>query len=93
MTFINLHKSYGQTHVLKGIDFTVQEGEVVAIIGPSGSGKTTLLRSLNSLDIPDKGELTVGEAAIQFERYHKKRSFKTKAAIFHGISALSLVSK
>lgn len=69
---INLHKSYGSTHVLKGIDFTVQEGEVVAIIGPSGSGKTTLLRSLNSLDIPDKGTLTVGEATIQFEQYRKK---------------------
>lgn len=75
---INLHKSYGPTHVLKGIDFTVQEGEVVAIIGPSGSGKTTLLRSLNSLDIPDKGTLTVGEATIQFEQYRKKDLLKLR---------------
>ncbi len=74
----NLHKSYGSTHVLKGIDFTVQEGEVVAIIGPSGSGKTTLLRSLNSLDIPDKGTLTVGEATIQFEQYRKKDLLKLR---------------
>ncbi|KIL15544.1 hypothetical protein B4129_2449 [Bacillus safensis] len=64
--------------MLKGIDFSVQEGEVVAIIGPSGSGKTTLLRSLNSLDIPDKGELTVGEATIQFEQYHKKDLLKLR---------------
>ncbi|WP_412855477.1 amino acid ABC transporter ATP-binding protein [Bacillus sp. 179-C3.3 HS] len=74
----NLHKSYGQTQVLKGIDFTVQEGEVVAIIGPSGSGKTTLLRSLNSLEIPDKGELTIGDATIQFEDYHKKDLIKLR---------------
>lgn len=64
----NLHKSYGQTHVLKGIDFTVQEGEVVAMIEPSGSGKTTLLRDLNSLDIPDKEELKVGEAFAFLEK-------------------------
>ncbi|OLP65470.1 putative amino-acid import ATP-binding protein YxeO [Bacillus pumilus] len=74
----NLHKSYGQTQVLKGIDLTVQEGEVVAIIGPSGSGKTTLLRSLNSLDIPDKGKLTVGEATVQFEQCHKKDLLKLR---------------
>ena len=44
-----LHKSFGDNEVLKGIDFEVRRGEVVALIGPSGSGKTTVLRSLNSL--------------------------------------------
>ncbi|MFB8735260.1 hypothetical protein ACEQPO_19965 [Bacillus sp. SL00103] len=47
--------------MLKGIDFTVQEGEVVAIIGPERIRKPHFFRGLNSLDIPDKGELTVGE--------------------------------
>ena len=45
----NLRKQFGQREVLKGIDFQVDQGEVVVIIGPSGSGKTTLLRNLNFL--------------------------------------------
>jgi cystine transport system ATP-binding protein len=52
-------KFHGQT-VLHGIDLQVNAGEVVAIIGPSGSGKTTLLRSINLLEIPDSGTITVG---------------------------------
>lgn len=51
----NLHKHFGDLHVLKGIDMTVAEGEVVVIIGPSGSGKSTLLRCLNFLEMPDEG--------------------------------------
>jgi cystine transport system ATP-binding protein len=53
-----LHKSFGDNEVLKGIDFEVRRGEVVALIGPSGSGKTTVLRSLNSLSVPDGGTVT-----------------------------------
>jgi polar amino acid transport system ATP-binding protein len=55
----NLHKSYGRTEVLKGIDLTVQRGEVVTIIGPSGSGKSTLLSCINFLEPFDQGEVTV----------------------------------
>ncbi|GAA3017043.1 amino acid ABC transporter ATP-binding protein [Tetragenococcus solitarius] len=53
----NLHKSFGNNEVLKGIDLTVQSGEVVVIIGPSGSGKSTFLRCLNLLEQPTKGTL------------------------------------
>ncbi|MBN3751427.1 amino acid ABC transporter permease/ATP-binding protein [Paraburkholderia sp. Tr-20389] len=52
-----IHKRYGQHEVLKGIDLTVQAGEVVSIIGPSGSGKTSLIRTLNGLETLDDGEV------------------------------------
>jgi polar amino acid transport system ATP-binding protein len=57
----NITKSFENTEVLKGIDFTLEKGEVLAIIGSSGSGKTTLLRCLNYLETPDSGTITVGE--------------------------------
>ena len=53
----NLHKTFDGTEVLKGIDLSVEKGDVVAILGPSGSGKTTLLRCLNFLEQADEGEL------------------------------------
>lgn len=66
----NLHKSFGDVHVLKGIDLNIKEKEVVAIIGPSGSGKSTLLRCMNYLEEPTQGMVSVdgilldGEANI-----------------------------
>jgi polar amino acid transport system ATP-binding protein len=55
----DLHKSFGENEVLKGIDLTVQQGEVVCVIGPSGSGKSTLLRCVNLLEKPTKGSVTL----------------------------------
>ncbi len=54
-----LHKYFGENQVLKGIDFHVDEGEVVCVIGPSGSGKSTLLRCVNRLEEPTKGQIIV----------------------------------
>lgn len=53
----NLHKSYDKLEVLKGINFTINDGDVVAILGPSGSGKTTVLRCMNFLVKADKGSI------------------------------------
>jgi polar amino acid transport system ATP-binding protein len=54
-----LHKSFGDLDVLRGIDLTVQAGEVVCVIGPSGSGKSTLLRCVNLLEAPTSGQVVV----------------------------------
>ena len=66
----NIQKSFNGHHVLKGIDFEINKGEVVAILGPSGSGKTTFLRCLNLLERPEKGVLafTDGSLTIDFSK-------------------------
>lgn len=62
----NIHKAYGQHHVLKGINLTVSQGEVISIIGPSGSGKTSLIRTVNALESIDRGEIILfGEPYIE----------------------------
>lgn len=53
----NLHKSFGENQVLRGIDVSIQKGEVVVVIGPSGSGKSTFLRCLNLLEPPTDGQV------------------------------------
>ena len=58
---IDVHKSFGKLEVLKGIDLTVAEHEVVCLIGASGSGKSTLLRCVNLLERIDAGGIMVGE--------------------------------
>ncbi len=79
----NIHKSFGpESHILRGIDFSLEKGESVAIIGSSGSGKTTLLRCINFLETPDQGSIRVnGElifdaadpATMQESEIRKKR--------------------
>ena len=56
---VNLHKSFGQLQVLKGVNFSVASSEVVCVIGPSGSGKSTLLRCINQLETADSGHVYI----------------------------------
>ena len=60
LTVRGIRKKFGNTEVLKGIDLSLNKGDVLAIIGSSGSGKTTLLRCLNFLETPDEGSISVG---------------------------------
>lgn len=68
----NVHKKFGENEVLKGIDLSVQKGDVIAILGPSGSGKTTFLRCLNFLEKADEGILTFNGEEFSLPKISKK---------------------
>ncbi len=68
----DIHKSFGNLHVLKGIDLTVNKGDVIAILGPSGSGKTTLLRCMNYLETADAGTLIFKDQSYDLSNTSKK---------------------
>ena len=69
----DIHKNFGKTKVLKGVDLNVSEKDIVVIIGPSGSGKSTLLRVINELEKPNKGQIIFeGKAVTNIDEYRKK---------------------
>src|SRR5579864_3665601 len=64
----NIHKSFGEHHVLKGISLDAHEGDVISILGASGSGKSTFLRCLNLLETPDDGSVSLAGEELQMKR-------------------------
>ncbi|MHA7131374.1 ABC transporter ATP-binding protein [Algoriphagus namhaensis] len=60
----DIHKSYGNLHVLKGVELEIHEKEIVSIVGSSGAGKSTLLHILGTLDLPDSGTVSMGEVNL-----------------------------
>ena len=68
LTLHNIHKQFGSVEVLKGISLEAKQGDVISLIGASGSGKSTLLRCANLLEIPDQGDITLGDTLIQLKR-------------------------
>jgi lipoprotein-releasing system ATP-binding protein len=74
----NIHKSFGELEVLKGVDLHVSTGEIVSIVGPSGAGKTTLLQILGTLDKPNNGNVLVN--GINFNKLSEKElaAFRNK---------------
>lgn len=68
----NLHKKFGKNQVLSGVDLTINEGGIFAVLGPNGSGKTTLIKSVLGMVIPNKGNITV-----QGENIKKKLRLQT----------------
>ncbi|AZU60335.1 amino acid ABC transporter ATP-binding protein [Neobacillus mesonae] len=69
----NIHKSFGQNEILKGVDLTIAKGDVVVILGPSGSGKTTLLRCINFLEKADQGHANFGDTEVNLHTATKKQ--------------------
>lgn len=72
LTIHNLTKKFGDNQVLKGVDLSVDKGDVIAIIGQSGGGKTTLLRCINFLETADSGEMEFDGEHFQLDRISKK---------------------
>ncbi len=71
----DIHKRFGANEVLKGIDITVDKGDVVVILGPSGSGKTTLLRCINFLEHADRGRIRLGDIDLDFKAATKRQIY------------------
>ena len=79
----DLHKSFGKLHVLKGIDFTAEQGEVVVIIGPSGMGKSTFLRCLNCIEFPEQGSIEIDGVILNVQKKNEKqiRALRQKSSM------------
>ncbi|MBR1855619.1 MAG: amino acid ABC transporter ATP-binding protein [Oribacterium sp.] len=74
----NVHKSFGDNEILKGVDLSVNKGDIIVILGPSGSGKTTLLRSINFLERADKGTIDFGDIHTSLLKANKKDVYKIR---------------
>jgi len=73
---INIHKTFGQLHVLKGVDLHVQKGEIVSIVGKSGAGKSTLLHILGTLDRTDSGQIIINGEDVSKLSQKKLSAFR-----------------
>ena len=72
LAITNIHKSFGGLDILKGVDITINKGDVVVILGPSGSGKTTLLRCINFLEKADQGRAIFDDIEVDLKSASKK---------------------
>ena len=86
----DIHKELNGLHAVKGVDLTVEDGEVLCIIGPSGSGKSTLLRCLNMLETPDSGEVEVDGVRVTTENLAQMRA--RMAMVFQNFNLFSHIS-
>ncbi len=81
--FKNIHKKYGKLHVLKGVDFSIKDSGIIAILGPNGSGKTTLMKSFLGMVIPTKGEIFLNGKSTKNEwKYREQIAYLPQIANF-----------
>jgi lipoprotein-releasing system ATP-binding protein len=78
ITASNINKSYGSLHVLRDVDLSIAQGEVVSIVGASGAGKTTLLQILGTLDRPDSGTLRYGDVDVTKLKEKELAAFRNR---------------
>lgn len=78
ITGSGLHKSFNEINVLKGVDLSINKGEIVSIVGPSGSGKSTLLHILGTLDKPDSGKVIINGTDTSGLNEKKLAAFRNK---------------
>ncbi|MEH0690039.1 amino acid ABC transporter ATP-binding protein [Vibrio cholerae] len=71
ITLTNIHKRFGDSEVLKGIDLSIKQGEIIVIIGSSGTGKSTLLRCVNFLENADQGTITIDDVTVDSAKHTK----------------------
>ncbi|MCW2758233.1 MAG: glnQ [Nocardioidaceae bacterium] len=83
-----LTKAFGDNQVLKGVDFTAEEGTATVLLGPSGSGKTTVLRSLNVLETPDAGVVSIAGASVDFGVPAEKKTRRDEVAALRAQSGM-----
>lgn len=75
---VQIYKSFGQLPILRGVDLSVEKGEIVSIVGASGAGKSTLLHIVGTLDRPDKGRITIAGTDINALNEKKMSLFRNK---------------
>ena len=85
----NLHKSFGENQVLRGIDVSIQKGEVVVVIGPSGSGKSTFLRCLNLLEQPTDGQVIFDGVNLTDGRVNTVETCRRMGMVFQRFNLFS----
>lgn len=85
VTIENLHKNYGKNEVLKGIDLTISDGGIIAVLGPNGSGKTTLIKSILGMVLPHQGSISINGTSIKNNwHYRKEIDYLPQIANFPG---------
>lgn len=81
-----VHKYYGENHVLKGVDLKVNQGEVISIIGRSGSGKSTLLRCMNGLEVYEDGVIIVDNQSVEDDEYKLRLLSRSVGMVFQSFN-------
>ncbi|MCL4123090.1 UNVERIFIED_CONTAM: hypothetical protein GTU68_020460 [Idotea baltica] len=79
----NIHKQFGDTEVLKGIDLEINQGEIIVIIGSSGTGKSTLLRCVNFLEQADQGKISIDDINVDVKKHTKAEVLANYALFAH----------